>query len=109
MQPDDFELKNFALADEDHKLKVRCHITLSAIIIFFADSLSSRGSKTGWWSAQIICVTVVGACMDEDKWAAEIWRLNRQSSVDEHMKGGGTLKGTIDGDYYKTYSKYLVR
>ncbi|KAI1706332.1 glycosyl hydrolase family 30 TIM-barrel domain-containing protein [Ditylenchus destructor] len=77
--PDDFELKTFALAQEDHELKIP--FIRSAIEMTNGQFrlLASPWSAPGW-------MKTIG-----------------------QMKGGGKLKGEIGGVYYETYAKYFVR
>lgn len=77
----DFTLDHFNLTEEDFILKIP-HI-LQAM------KLTDPGEKLKLFSTP---------------WSAPGWmKTNGQ------MKGGGDLKGSVNGQYYQTWSKYFVR
>ncbi|KAI1702056.1 glycosyl hydrolase family 30 TIM-barrel domain-containing protein [Ditylenchus destructor] len=77
--PDDFELKTFALAQEDYELKIPFIRSALEMTKGQFRLLASPWSAPGW-------MKTIG-----------------------QMKGGGKLKGDIGGMYFKTYAKYFVR
>ncbi|KAI6181299.1 Glucosylceramidase [Aphelenchoides besseyi] len=76
---DDFELKNFALTDEDLKLKIP----------FIKMAEKVRGQTLTLFATP---------------WSPPAWM--KQS---EKIVSGGPLKGEIEGAYYKTWAQYYIK
>ncbi|KAI6207134.1 Glucosylceramidase [Aphelenchoides besseyi] len=76
---DDFELKNFALADEDINLKIP--------FIKMAEKI--RGQPLNLFATP---------------WSPPAWMKQSGKIV-----SGGPLKGDIEGAYYKTWAQYYIR
>ena len=77
----DFALNNFSLTEEDFTLKIP--------YILQASQLAASGE---------------GLKLFSSPWSAPGWM-----KTNNHMKGGGQLKGDINGDYYVTWKNYFVR
>uniref|UniRef100_A0A669QHF0 Glucosylceramidase n=1 Tax=Phasianus colchicus TaxID=9054 RepID=A0A669QHF0_PHACC len=77
--PDDFELRHFALRDEDTKLKIPLLHRAAAVA---KHPLSIYGSP----------------------WTAPVWMKTSGSFV-----GKGTLKGQAGGKYHRAWAKYFIR
>ena len=77
----DMDLKNFNLTEED--------LTLKIPYILQASKLTAPGE---------------GLKLFSTPWSAPGWM-----KTNGHMKGGGELKGDINGDYYITWANYFIK
>jgi glucosylceramidase len=77
--PYDFELRNFSLAEDDHKYKIP-------------------------YIVEAINLTKGQLKLFASPWSPPAW-----FKTSNRMAGPGSLKGPVNGQYYQVYAKYLVR
>lgn len=76
---DDLAMKHFALAQEDLQYKIPHILTAANLTGGNIRLFASPWSAPGWMK------------------------------TNGHMKGGGSLRGEVNGKYYRAYAKYLVK